>query len=171
MRAQLKTKETSCTMILGINIVNKKRTHFVSPLSLFKYFGSTTKVIEHNHVVLNAQRVEQVKHSLGHHRRTAQVVLDVLWSVVLLEVGVAHHWSNEARSVLYAQCISLRIWTVQSQVEVEVRELLLQLQEVLQEEYLVNSTSTIEVVHLAIGSLTISKSMVDAMTDLGLCIS
>ena len=56
-------------------------------------------------------------------------------------------------------------------MEVEVRELLLQLQEVLQEEYLVNSTSTIEVVHLAIFGLTISKSMVDAMTDLGLCIS
>ena len=33
--------------------------------------------------------MEQVKHSLGHHWRTAQVVLDVLWSVVLLEVGVA----------------------------------------------------------------------------------
>ena len=90
---------------------------------------------------------------------------------MLLEVGVAHHWSNEAWSVFYTQCISLRIWTVQCQVEVEVRELLLQLQEILQEEYLVNSTSTIEIVHLAIGSLTISKSMVDAMTDLGLCIS
>ena len=76
---------------------------------------------------------------------------------MLLEVGVAHHWSNEARSVLYTQCISLRIWTVQCQVEVEVRELLLQLQEVLQEEYLVNSTSAIEVVHLAIGSLTLFK--------------
>ena len=96
---------------------------------------------------------------------------DVLWSVVLLEVGVAHYWSNEAWSILHAQCISLRIWTVQSQVEVEVRELLLQLQEVFQEEYLINCTSAIEVVHLAIGSLTISKSMVDAMTDLGLCIS
>ena len=75
---------------------------------------------------------------------------NALWSVVLLEVGVAHHWSNEARSVFYTQCISLRIWTVQSQVEVEVRELLLQLQEVLQEEYLVNSTSTVEIVHLTV---------------------
>ena len=32
----------------------------------------------------------------------------------------------------------------------EVRILLLQCQEVLQEEYLVNSTSTIEIVHLAV---------------------
>ena len=143
----------------------------MSPLSLFKSFGLTTKVVEHNHVVFYTQRVEQVKHSLCHHRRTAEVVLDVLWSVMLLEVGVAQDWSNEASGIFNTQSVCLRIWTVQSQVEVEVRELLLQLQEVLQEEYLVNSTSTIEVVHLAIGSLTISKSMVDAMTDLGLCIS
>ena len=59
----------------------------------------SSNIIKHHQIVLNAQRVEQVKHSLGHHRRTAQVVLDVLWSVVLLEVGVAHYWSNEARSV------------------------------------------------------------------------
>ena len=68
--------------------------------------------------------MRQIKHSLGHHWRTAQVVLDVLWSVVLLEVGIAHHWSNEAWSVFYTQCISLRIWTVQCQVEVEVREVM-----------------------------------------------
>ena len=49
----------------------------------------STKVIKHDHIVLNAQRVEQIKHSLEHHWRTAEVVLDVLWSVVLLEVGVA----------------------------------------------------------------------------------
>ena len=100
-------------MISGINMVNKNRgLILVSPLSLFKSFGLSAKVIKHNHVVLNTQRVEQVKHCLGHHRRAAEVVLDVLWSVVLLEVGIAHHWSNEARSVFYTQCISLRIWTV-----------------------------------------------------------
>ena len=49
----------------------------------------STKVIKHDHIVLNAQRVEQVKHCLRHHWRATEVVLDVLWSVVLLEVGVA----------------------------------------------------------------------------------
>ena len=63
--------------------------------------GKIATIINHHQIVLNAQRVEQVKHSLGHHRRATQVVLDVLWSVVLLEVGVAHYWSNEARSVLH----------------------------------------------------------------------
>ena len=63
--------------------------------------GLSSNIIKHHQIVLNTQRVEQIKHSLGHHWRTAEVVLDVLWSVVLLEVGVAHHWSNEAKSVLY----------------------------------------------------------------------
>ena len=34
----------------------------------------SAKVIKHDHVVLNAQGVEQVKHSLGHHRRTSSEV-------------------------------------------------------------------------------------------------
>ena len=137
-------------MILGINMVNKNRGLFLSPLFLFKSFELTTEVIEHNHIIFYAERVQEIKHSLGHHWRAAEVVLDVLWSVVLLELGIAHHWSNEARSVLYTQCIRLWIWTVQCQVEMEVRILLLQCQEILQEEYLVNSTSTIEIVHLAV---------------------
>ena len=147
---RMKVKEISCMMILGINMVNKNRGLFLSPLFLFKSFELTTEVIEHNHIIFYAERVQEIKHSLGHHRRTAEVVLDVLWSVVLLEVGVAHHWSNEARSVLYTQCICLWIWTVQCQVEMEVRILLLQCQEILQEEYLVDSTSTIEIVHLTV---------------------
>ena len=86
-------------MISGINMVNKNRGLFLSPLFLFKSFELTTEVIEHNHIIFYAERVQEIKHSLGHHWRAAEVVLDVLWSVVLLEVGVAHHWSNEARSV------------------------------------------------------------------------
>ena len=34
----------------------------------------SSNIIKHHQIVLNAQRVEQVKHSLGHHRRTAQVM-------------------------------------------------------------------------------------------------
>ena len=119
--------------------------------------GLSAKIIKHDHVVLNAQGVEQVKHSLGHHWRATEVVLDVLWSVVLLEVGVAHHWSNEAWSVFYTQCISLRIWTVQCQVEVEVGEFLFDAEEVLEVEHFVQGTSSVEVVHLAVGSLTLFK--------------
>ena len=83
--------------------------------------AATANIIKHHQIVLNAQGVEQVKHSLGHHRRTVQVVLDVLWSVVLLEVGVAHHWSNEARSVLHTMNASALV-SGRSLTREEVRE-------------------------------------------------
>ena len=81
----------------------------------------SSNIIKHHQIVLYTQGVEQVKHSLGHHRRTAQVVLDVLWSVVLLEVGVAHHWSNEARSVLHTMNASALV-SGRSLTREEVRE-------------------------------------------------
>ena len=81
----------------------------------------SSNIIKHHQIVLNAQGVEQVKHSLGHHRRTAEVVLDVLWSVVLLEVGVAHYWSNEARSVFHTMNASALV-SGRSLTREEVRE-------------------------------------------------
>ena len=48
--------------------------------------GLSAKIIKHDHVVLNAQRVEQVKHSLGHHRRTSSEVackMKLAWRVWL----------------------------------------------------------------------------------------
>ena len=83
--------------------------------------AATANIIKHNYVVLNAQRVEQVKHSLGHHWRTAQVVLDILWSVVLLEVGVAPPRSNEAWSVLHTMNASALV-SGRSLTREEVRE-------------------------------------------------
>ena len=65
--------------------------------------------------------MQEVKHCLGHHRRAAQVVLDVLWSIVLLEVGVAHYWSNEAWSVLHTMNASALV-SRRSLTREEVRE-------------------------------------------------
>ena len=42
--------------------------------ALTLYASLSAKIIKHDHVVLNAQRVEQVKHCLGHHRRTSSEV-------------------------------------------------------------------------------------------------
>ena len=71
-----------------------------------------SEVIEADICVINAQRVEQVEDGLSHHRRTAEVVLDVFWSVVLLQIGVAQDWSNEASGIFNTQSVCLRIWTV-----------------------------------------------------------
>ena len=46
---------------------------------------------------------------------------DVLWSVVLLEVGVTHNWSNEARSVLHTMNASALV-SGRSLTREEVRE-------------------------------------------------
>ena len=56
--------------------------------------GLSTKIVEADVLIFYTQRVEQVEDGLGHHRRTAEVVLDVLGGVMLLEVGVASHAST-----------------------------------------------------------------------------
>ncbi len=59
----------------------------------------TSEVIEADVCVIDAQRVEQVEDGLRQHRRTAEVVLDVLGSVMLLEVGVARISRARSRSL------------------------------------------------------------------------
>ncbi|MBP5476291.1 MAG: hypothetical protein J6Y00_01200, partial [Paludibacteraceae bacterium] len=57
----------------------------------------SSEVIEADVLIIHTQRVQEVKHRLRHHSRTAVVVLNILGSVMLLEVGVAHDRSDEAR--------------------------------------------------------------------------
>ena len=83
----------------------------------FKYL--TTEIIESDHVILNAERVEKIENGLSHHWRSAEVVLTILWSLMLLEVCIAHNWSYEARSIFDSCCICLWIWTVEGKMEVE----------------------------------------------------
>ena len=63
---------------------------------------------------------------------------------MVLQVGLVHYIVNEAGSILNAGCISCRIRTVKGKSEVEVRELLLNLCEVLKIEGLYKSTGAIE---------------------------
>ena len=50
--------------------------HRMSKLTLCAHL--TAKIIKADHVVLYAQAVQEVKHSLGHHWRTTEVVLTIL---------------------------------------------------------------------------------------------
>ena len=60
----------------------------------------TSEVIEADVRVINTQRVEQIEDGLGHHRRTAEVVLDILGSVMLLyPLGVARISRARSRSL------------------------------------------------------------------------
>ena len=59
--------------------------------------GLTSKVIETDFQILNAQQREWIEDGIRHHRKTAEVVHDVLGSVMLLVVGAAHFRSNESQ--------------------------------------------------------------------------
>ena len=89
------------------------------PLFLFRSFGSSAEVIKTNIGIVHSEGVQEIQYRFCHHRRTAEVVLDVLGSVMLLEVGVAHHRSDEARGVLDTELVCLRVRTVERQVEME----------------------------------------------------
>ena len=50
----------------------------------------------------------------------------VLGRIVILQVGLIHHVMHKTRGVLHACCVCGRIRTVQSQMEMEIREILFQ---------------------------------------------
>ncbi len=60
---------------------------------------------------------------------------------------------HEAGSVFHACCICRGVWTVQSQMEVEVGELFLKLQEVLEIEQFVEGARAVEIVHFAVAGV------------------
>ena len=102
----------SITLVVNPKDLNKDRglTKWVLYFYLPYWFPKSSYMM---FLLLSFEWVQEVKHSLGHHRRTAQVVLDVLWSIVLLEVGVtpsSEQWSLECTS--HNECINLSIWTV-----------------------------------------------------------
>ena len=128
-------------------------------------FLSSSEVIEANHVVFYTERVEKVEHGLCHHWRTAEVVLDIFWILVLLEIGVAHHWCHESRRVLDSSLVCLRVWTVEGEVEVEVVELLVECEEVVEERNLLEGTCSLEVVHLAVACVEGLEHVHDLCTE------
>ena len=83
------------------------------------------EVVVENALRLNSEAVKQAYDRIDHHWRSAHEVLDILRSVVVLQIGLVHHVVNEACHVLHAGCISCRIRTVEGEMEVEVRALLL----------------------------------------------
>lgn len=72
---------------------------------------------------------------------------------MVLEVGVVHHVVDEARGVWYAGFVGCGVGTVESKMEVEVGEVLLQLMEVVEVEDLVEGAGAVEVVHLSVGAV------------------
>ena len=125
----------------------------------------SAEVVEVDHILLNAEAIQEVENGLRHHGRTTEVVLTILGRLVLLEVGVAHNGCYEACGILDTCCIGLGIGTVQRKVEVEVVELLLQCEEVVEEWDLLLCACTVEVVHLTVAALTGLEHVHDLCTE------
>ena len=102
---------------------------------------------------MDAEGVEHIDHGAAHRAGAAHVVLDVLGGGVVLEVGVVHHLMDETRGVGDTGGVGGGVGTVEGQVEVEVREILLQLVEVVEVEHLVEGAGAVEVVHGAVGAV------------------
>ena len=79
----------------------------------------SAKIVETNHVVFYTKRMQKVANSFRHHRRTTQIVFDVLGGFVLLKIGITHNWSNESRGILDAKTVSLGVGTVKGKMEME----------------------------------------------------
>ena len=125
----------------------------------------SSEVIKTNIGIVHSEGVQEIQYRFCHHRWSTQVVLDVLGSVMLLEVGVAHDRSDEARGVLDTELVCLRVRTVERQVEMEVRELLLQSEEIVEEEDFVDSTCAVEIVHLTVTAVAGLEHVHDLRTE------
>ena len=104
-------------------------------------------------VAPDAEVGEHTHDGLAHGAGTAHIVFDILGSLVVFEVGLEHHLVYEAGGVGNTCLISCRIRTVEGKVEMEIGELLLQLMEVVKIEHLVEGTSAIEIMHLAVSGV------------------
>ena len=61
--------------------------------------GLTSEVIKSDILIVHTEGVEEIQYRLGHHRWSAEVVLDILGGVMLLEVGVARISRARSRSL------------------------------------------------------------------------
>ena len=86
----------------------------------------SAEVIVHDRFRIYTETVEHADHSLRHRAGTAHVIFDIFGRIVILQVGLIHHVMHKTRGVLHACCVCGRIRTVQSQMEMEIREILFQ---------------------------------------------
>ena len=80
----------------------KRAANSTLPAPLFAVFafrlsGLSAEVVVHDALGLYAETVEHGNHGLRHGTGTAHIVLDVLGSFVVFEIGLKHHLMDEAR--------------------------------------------------------------------------
>ena len=125
----------------------------MSWLYYFQHYYLSAEVVVVDVFGIDTKRVKHLIDCVAHHARTTHVVLDVFRRRVILEIGVVHHLMHKSRRICHSGSIGSRVGTVERKVELEVREILLKLEEIFEIEHFVECASTIEVRHLSVGDV------------------
>ncbi len=56
----------------------------------------STKIIKCDHFIRNTCIVEQFKHCIIHHRRSAKIILNIFWLIMLTQVSIMKNLVYEA---------------------------------------------------------------------------
>ena len=117
-----------------------------------------SEVIEAYILWWDTEVVTHLENRSVHQRRSTEVELDILRSIVLSEVVIDHSLVYETCKavtfifhVLFSVPIIFWQWLRKDYVELEVRELFLNVTEVFQVEELTLRTSTVPEAHLTVG--------------------
>ena len=98
--------------------------------------GGLSEVIIHDSILVNTKTIKIIGNCLDKHRRSTEIVLTIFWCLVLLQILITNTVNSKTSVILHASLISLRVLTVEREVEMEVRIFLLKLPEVFKEECL-----------------------------------
>ncbi len=103
-----------------------------------------SEIVKENILRRHSKTVKQFDYRLCHHRRTAHQIDYVLRVLVVLEISLIKNIVDKACSICNSCCISLRIRTVKCKIELEVREVFLDLVIVFKVECLFQAACSIE---------------------------
>ena len=70
----------------GVNLFGPKLWRLTAFYMVFVALTFFIKIIKTNIGIVHSEGVQEIQYRFSHHRRTAEVVLDVLGSVMLLEI-------------------------------------------------------------------------------------
>ncbi len=116
---------------------------FSQPLFLI-YCNLCSEVVVQDILWRYSETVKQLDYRSNHHRRSAHEIEGILRILMLLEVSLIHYIVHKACNIWNPCLICSRIRPVKRKVELEVRELLLNLVVILKVERFLETACSVE---------------------------
>ena len=113
-----------------------------------------TEVVVSDVFWLHSEVIQHLEDGSVHHWRTADVVLNVFRSGVLAEVVLKQDLVNESNVSIP---VVLFLWFRESNIELEVREILFDLAKVIDVKQFTKATATVPITNFAIGLLAFEE--------------